>query len=89
MKDVTESLGFVIQCHLDSIQLQLQTLKRLARSLQEATPGAKDEVIAVSGVVAEVGKYFGTQEALDRHGISTRFSGRKALEEARYAAGSS
>lgn len=87
MDDVTESSAFVIQSHLDSIRIQIQTLKRLGRSLQEANPGAKDEMIAIGGLVAEVGKYFGSQQSLDQYWIDTRFAGRKALKEARYIAG--
>lgn len=84
---MTESLGFIIQSHLNSIQLQIQTLKRLTRSLQEATPDAKEEVIAVSSLVREVERFFGSPESLDRYPIDPKFAGKKALEEARYAAG--
>ncbi|KAL6709478.1 hypothetical protein ACN47E_001413 [Coniothyrium glycines] len=85
IEDPTESLGFIIQSSLHSIELQLQGLKRLSRSLQEATPDAKDEVVAVSKLVEEVAKYFGSQEALDKYSIDEKFAGGKALEEARYA----
>lgn len=84
---MTESLGFVIESHLQSIDLQAQMLKTLTRSLQDATLGAKEEAVAVGGLVSEVGKFFGSQEAMDRYRIDTRFAGGKALEEARYAAG--
>ncbi|KAF1946615.1 hypothetical protein EJ02DRAFT_335884 [Clathrospora elynae] len=81
--DTTETLGFIIHTSLHSIELQIQNLKLLSRSLQEATPNAKDEVIAVARLVEESVKYFGSQEALDRYSIDGRFSGRKGLEEAR------
>lgn len=87
MKDVTESLGFIILAHLDSIRYQLQTLSRLTRSLQEATPDAKDEVIAVGDLVAEVDKFFGSHNALDRYSRNSDLAGGKALDEARYTAG--
>jgi hypothetical protein len=83
--DPTEALSFIIHSSLHSIELQIQNLKRLSRSLQEATPDAKEEVIAVAKLVAETVKYFGSQEALDRYAIDERYSGRKGLEEARYA----
>ncbi|KAJ4365894.1 hypothetical protein N0V83_008516 [Neocucurbitaria cava] len=84
--DPTESLGFIIQSSLHSIELQIQTLKRLSRALQEASPDAKDEVVQVGALVEEVAKYFGEQDALDRYGIDGKFAGGKALKEARYAA---
>ncbi|CAO2656467.1 Nn.00g052700.m01.CDS01 [Neocucurbitaria sp. VM-36] len=84
--DPTESLGFVIHSSLHSIELQIQTLKRLSRSLQEATPDAKDELVRVSALVAEVAQYFGSQDALDRYAIDAKYAGGKALDEARYAA---
>lgn len=68
------------------MELQIQNLKRLSRALQEATPDAKDEVVAVARLVEEVVQYFGSQEAIDRYSIDTVFAGGKALEEARYAA---
>jgi hypothetical protein len=83
--DVTESLAFVIQAHMNSIQTKIQTLKRLSRSLQEATPAAKDEVVAIDELVAEVGGYFGSQEKLDRYHVDTELAGNQALDEARYA----
>jgi len=85
--DVFDSPAFIIQSHLSSIQTQIQTLKRLCRPLQEATPGAKDEVVAFDALVTEVGRYFGSQEKLDRYRVDSRLAGRQALEEARYAAG--
>ncbi|EDU45817.1 hypothetical protein A1F94_002699 [Pyrenophora tritici-repentis] len=81
----TDSLSFVIHACLHSIELQIQNLKLLSRTLQEATPDARDEVDAVSRIVAESVKYFGSKEALRRYSIDERFSGRKALEEARIA----
>jgi hypothetical protein len=81
-KDVTESLGYIIQSGLDSIKLQSQSLKRLTRSLQEATPDAREEVEAVALLVEEVARYFGTDEALKRYPVDQRFAGRRALEEA-------
>jgi hypothetical protein len=86
---VVESPAFLIQAHLSSIQTQIYTLKRLSRSLQEATPAAKDEVIAVSTLVDEVDRYFGSQEKVDRYRVDSRLAGRPALEEARYAGGTS
>lgn len=82
---MTESLGFVIQSHLHGIQLNIQTLGRLTRSLQEASAASKDEVVAVEKLVGEVDEFFGSTEALRRHSIDTRFAGRKALEEAQYS----
>ncbi|CAN9090867.1 unnamed protein product [Alternaria alternata] len=64
--DPTETLSFAIHSSLHSIELQIQNLKRLSRTLQEATPDAKSEVMAVAGLVAETVKYFGSQEALSR-----------------------
>lgn len=89
MKDVTETLGFEVQSHLDSIRRHIQTLGRLTRSLQDAAFEAKDEVEAVESLVIEVDRYFGSSQALDRYSIDTIFSGGKALEEARSAAGGS
>ena len=76
----------MIDAHLHGIKLQLQNLKRLTRSLQEATPGAKDEVMAVSSLVGEVVSYFGTKDALSRSTVDQKYAGRRALQEARYAA---
>ena len=64
--DPTETLSFDIHSSLHSIELQIQNLKRLSRTLQEATPDAKSEVMAIAGLVAETVKYFGSQEALSR-----------------------
>ena len=72
---------------LHSIEVQIQTLKRLTRSLQEATPGAREELIGVTRLVEETAKYFGSDAALKQHSIDARFAGRKALDEARYTAG--
>jgi hypothetical protein len=83
--DPTEALSFIIHSSLHGIELQIQNLKRLTRTLQEATPDAKEEVVAVAKLVAETVKYFGSQEALDRYRIDNKFAGRKGLEEARYA----
>lgn len=58
----------------------------MTRSLQEATPDAKEEVIAVNSLVEEIAQYFGSQDALDRYAIDARFTGGKALDEARYTA---
>jgi hypothetical protein len=85
-RDPTESIGYIINTSLRSIKLQIQNLKRLTRSLQEATPDAREEVAAVSSRVAEVTKYFGSDDALNRYAVDKKFSGRRALEEARYAA---
>ncbi|KAF1844035.1 uncharacterized protein K460DRAFT_342946 [Cucurbitaria berberidis CBS 394.84] len=84
--DATETIGFIIHSSLQSIELQIQTLKRLSRSLQEASPDAKDEVVGVASLVEEIAQYFGSQDALDRYAVDTKFAGGKALDEARYAA---
>jgi hypothetical protein len=89
VKDVTRSLGFIIQAHLHGISYQMQTLSRLTRSLQEATPDAKDEVIAVGDLVIEVDKFFGSHNTLDRYSRDSNLAGGKALDEARYIAGRS
>jgi hypothetical protein len=78
-------LSFVIHNSLHSIELQIQNLKRLSRTLQEVTPDAEDEVNAVARLVAETVDYFGSQEALSRLSINEKIAGRKGLEEARYA----
>lgn len=88
VKDVTESLGFVIQSHLDGLRLQIQALSRLTRRLQEATQDAEAEVVAVERLVQEVDQFFGSEDALKRFSIDLKFAGRKAIEEARYTAGS-
>lgn len=85
-QDPTESIGYIINASLHSIKLQIKSLKRLTRSLQEATPDARDEVKAVSSLVKEVQLYFGSEAALERHPVDKKFSGRRALEEARFAA---
>ncbi|RMZ70559.1 hypothetical protein GMOD_00000666 [Pyrenophora seminiperda CCB06] len=77
--------SFVIHSCLQSIELQIRNLKVLSRALQEATPDAREEVAAVSKLVAETVKYFGSQEALHRYSINEIYSGRKALDEARHA----
>jgi hypothetical protein len=79
-------VGYIINAGLHSIKLQIQNLKRLTRSLQEATPGAREEVAAVSSLVGEVGRYFGSEAALQRYAVDKKYSGRRALEEARYTA---
>ena len=84
---MTETLGFVIRSHLQSIRLNIQTLGMLTRSLQEASPGFKEEAVAVQKLVCEVDTFFGLEEALDQYSIDTKFAGRKALEEAQFAAG--
>ncbi len=67
------------------MQLQIQTLKRLTRSLQEASPDAKDEVVAIESLVDEVSLYFGSREALERYAVEDRTfkAGGKALAEVR------
>lgn len=85
-----ESLGFQIKSHLDSISLQIQTLARLTRAIQDATVvdrRVNPEVETVGKLVLEVDDFFGSPEALRRNSINEKFAGRKALEEARYAAG--
>jgi hypothetical protein len=83
--DPTETLSYIIHSSLQSIELQIQKLKRLSRTLQEATPDAKDEVMAVARLVTETAEYFGSKEALQRYAINENIPGRKGLEEARYA----
>lgn len=87
LDDPTEAPGFVIHTLLHSIEVQIQTLKRLTRSLQEATPSAREEVVNVTRLVEETAQYFGSDTALRRHSIDSTYAGRKALEEARHAAG--
>ncbi|KAF2198984.1 hypothetical protein GQ43DRAFT_421287 [Delitschia confertaspora ATCC 74209] len=86
IKDITENLGFEIRSHLEGIALQSKTLSRLARALQETTPAAGPEVVAVSRLIKDVDKFFGSAEAIDRYSIDTRFAGKKALDEARHTA---
>jgi hypothetical protein len=50
------------------------------------TPDAEDEVLAVAKLVAETERYFGSDAALNRYSVDKKFGGRRALEEARYAA---
>lgn len=59
----------------------------MTRSLQEATPSAREEMISVSRLVEDTAKYFGSDTAIRQHSIDTSLAGRKALDEARYAAG--
>lgn len=87
--DPGESPGFIIQSHLRSIGIQIQTLARLTRSLQDATPEGGPEVDAIDRLVQEADRYFGDEDALNRYQIDERFKGRKALEEARASARSS
>lgn len=68
---------------LHSIAVQIQTLKRLSRSLQEATPSAKEEMTGVTNLVEETAQFFGSDAALMHYSIDPRFAGRKALDEAR------
>jgi hypothetical protein len=87
VEDPTESLGFEIKACLDSISLQIQTLSKMTRTLQDATcPNGvvNEEVEAIGELVAEVNDFFGSQDALRKHSINEKFAGRKALEEARY-----
>lgn len=84
--DPTETPGFVIHSLLHSIEVQIQTLKRLFRSVQEATPDARDEVVNVTRLVEETTQFFGSDAALKVYSIDLRFAGRKALEEARFGA---
>lgn len=87
LEDPTETPGFVIHSMLHSIEVQIQTLKRLSRSLQEATPDARDEVVNVTRLVEETAQYFGSDTALKLYSIDLIFAGRKALDEARHTAG--
>jgi hypothetical protein len=86
IEDPTESPGFVIQSLLHSIKTQIQNLRLLSPSLQEATPDAEEEMINVARLVKEAGKYFGSDDALKLFSIDSKYAGRKAFEEARYAA---
>ncbi|ORY12713.1 hypothetical protein BCR34DRAFT_563264 [Clohesyomyces aquaticus] len=86
VKDVTDSLGYIIQSHLDGIRIQIQALSRLTRRLQEATQDAEAEVVATEKLVKEVDRFFGSEDALNRYSIDPKFVGKKALEEARYTA---
>lgn len=86
-EDLTESTAYIISSSLHSIKLQIQHLKRLSRSLQDATPGAKEELAVVSSLVGDVGRYFGSDDAMQKNGVDKKFSGRRALQEARWAAG--
>lgn len=85
--DPSEAPAFVIQSLLHSLELHLQNLKRISRSLQEATPDARDEVVSVNQLVEETAQYFGSDAALKLHSIDLRYAGGKALREARCAAG--
>ncbi|PSN62464.1 hypothetical protein BS50DRAFT_603180 [Corynespora cassiicola Philippines] len=87
VNDVTESKGFLIEHQLNSIQFQMKTLKRLTRPLQEATIDGEDEVVAVEKLVDEVGKYFGSEEALRQYSIDSKYAGKTALREAKYTDG--
>lgn len=51
--DVTDSLGFKIHSLLDSLRSQTHILFRMTRSLQEATPNARDEVTVVEKLVKD------------------------------------
>jgi hypothetical protein len=82
-EDPTETPGFVIHTLLHSIDVQIQTLKRLTRSLQEATPDARQEVISVTRLIEETAHYFGSDAALKRHSVDVGFAGGKALDETR------
>lgn len=83
--DPTEALGFVIHSLLHNIEVQIRTLKRLTRSMQEATPAARLEVVSISRLVKDVAQYFGSDAALKHHSIDLKLAGRKALNEARFA----
>ena len=85
--DPTEAPGFVIHSLLHSIELQIQTLKRLSRPLQEATPDAKNEVVNVARLVEKTAQYFGSDVALKFYSIDPRFAGRQALDEAHFTSG--
>ncbi|KAH9879833.1 hypothetical protein J1614_001857 [Plenodomus biglobosus] len=78
--DPTDSLAFAIHSSLRSIELQMRTLKRLARSLQEATPDAKEEVVAMAKLIQQTTRYFGSQTALVEYSIDPRFTGKRALD---------
>lgn len=68
---------------MHSIELQIQSLKRLIRSIQELTPGAKEESDAVAKIVGETVRYFGSDEALEQFPVGEDVAGRRALDEAR------
>lgn len=84
-QDPTESAGFVIQSLLHSIGVQIRHLKLLSTSLQEATPDVEDEMLNVTRLVKEAGKFFGSDSALERYSIDPKFAGEKAFAEARFA----
>ena len=86
MPDVTLTIGFEIRAHLESIALQIGTLSRLTRPLQEAAPQAGPEVDAVNRLIDEVDEFFGSNLAIDRYPVDNRVSGKKALDEARLVA---
>ena len=65
----------------------MQTLARMTRSLQEATPDAKDEVVAVGNLVADTDRLFGSPNALGKYPIDPKFTSQEALNEARYDVG--
>ena len=65
----------------------MQTLARMTRSLQEATPDAKDEVVAIGNLVADTDRLFGSPDALGKHPIDPRFTVQEVMNEARYDVG--
>ncbi|KAH7095262.1 hypothetical protein FB567DRAFT_24703 [Paraphoma chrysanthemicola] len=87
-QDPTESLGFIIESSLHGIRLQTKSLKRLTRSLQDATSGAKEEMVAVSTLIGEAVKFFGSDAAIKRYPIDSKFTGRRALDEVKAVTGS-
>ncbi|KAI8939370.1 hypothetical protein NX059_003153 [Plenodomus lindquistii] len=82
VNDATESLAFIIHSGLQSIELQIRTMKRMSRCLQEATPDAREEVMAMKKLVQQTARYFGSDAALEKYDIDLRFAGRIALTEA-------
>ncbi|KAF2630157.1 hypothetical protein BU25DRAFT_446954 [Macroventuria anomochaeta] len=87
VEDPTEAPGFVIHSLLHSIGMQIRHLKLLSPSLQEATPDLQDEMVNVTRLVKEAGKFFGSDAALRQYSIDPKFAGHKAFVEARYSAG--
>jgi hypothetical protein len=85
--DPTGSLGYIIDSSLHGIRLQIKSLKRLTRFLQDATPDAKEEVVAVSSLVGDAVRFFGSEAAMKKHPVDNKFAGRRALEEVKAAAG--
>ena len=86
-QELPDTLGYIIDSGLHSIEVQLKSLKRLTRPLQDATPDAREEVEAVASLIAEARRYFGTTEASERYHVDRKYAGRRALEESEACCG--